>query len=254
MAEFDPAQNFQSNGAMPSYLAYLAKQVGVRRVIYASSCSVYGYTVNELYDEDSPAISSFPYGISKLQGERGVLQMQDEGFSTIALRKGTICGYSPRMRFDLIVNTMYKSCIRDGKITVNNPSLWRPILDIRDAVSAYLRAIQADYSISGIFNIASDNYTVGQVGDKVKEEMENLLDRRIGLDLKNIQDYRNYKVDISKARTVLGFEPSHDVSDIIDDLHAHRDLYGDLDADEYYNIRVFQTLRRSSSSDQLASR
>ena len=53
--------------------------------------------------------SSYPYGISKLQGEQGVLQMQDEGFSTIALRKGTICGYSPRMRFDLIVNTMYKS-------------------------------------------------------------------------------------------------------------------------------------------------
>ena len=231
MAEFDPAQNFQSNAAMPSYLAYLAKQVGVRRVIYASSCSVYGYTVNELYDEDAPAISNFPYGISKLQGERGVLQMQDEGFSTIALRKGTICGYSPRMRFDLIVNTMYRSCIQDGKITVNNPSLWRPILDMRDAVSGYLRAIQADYSISGIFNIASDNYTVGQVGDKVKEKMEDLLDRRIKLDLKNIQDFRNYKVDVGKARTVLGFEPSHDVSAIIDDLHAHRDLYADLDAD-----------------------
>jgi nucleoside-diphosphate-sugar epimerase len=168
--------------------------------------------------------------------------MQDEGFSTIALRKGTICGYSPRMRFDLIVNTMYKSCIQDGKITVNNPSLWRPILDMRDAVSAYLRAIQADYSISGIFNIASDNYTVGQVGDKVKAKMEDLLDRRIGLELKNIQDYRNYKVEIGKARTVLGFEPSYDVSDIIDDLHAHRDLYRDLDADEYYNIRVFRTL------------
>jgi nucleoside-diphosphate-sugar epimerase len=253
MAEFDPAQNFQSNAAMPSYLAYLAKQSGVRRVIYASSCSVYGYTVNELYDENSPAVSSFPYGISKLQGEQGVLQMQDEGFSAIALRKGTICGFSPRMRFDLIVNTMYKACIQDGKITVNNPSLWRPILDIRDAVSGYLRAVQADYSISGIFNIASENYTVGQVGDKVKEQMESFLDRRIKLDLKNIQDFRNYKVDISKARTVLGFEPSHDVSDIVDDLHAHRDHYGDLDADKYYNIRVFRTLSRGSSSGQLAS-
>ena len=71
-------------------------------------------------------------------------------------------------------------------------------------MSAYLRAIQADYSISGIFNIASDNYTVGQVGDKVKEKMESLLDRRIELELKNIQDFRNYKVDIGKARTVSG--------------------------------------------------
>src|SRR4029077_15622862 len=199
MAEFDPAQNFLSNAAMPSYLAYLAKQVGVRRVIYASSCSVYGYTVNELYDEDSPAISSFPYGISKLQGERGVMQMQAEGFSTIALRKGTICGYSPRMRFDLIVNTMYKSCIQEGKITVNNPSLWRPILDIRDAVSGYLRAIQADYSISGIFNIASDNYTVGQVGDRVKDQMEKLLKKRIDLEIKHVSDFRNYKVTTEKA-------------------------------------------------------
>jgi nucleoside-diphosphate-sugar epimerase len=245
MAEFDPAMNFQANAAVPSYLAYRAKEVGVRRMIYASSCSVYGYTVNELYDEDAPAVSSYPYGISKLQGERGVLQMQDERFSAIALRKGTICGYSPRMRFDLIVNTMYKTCVKDGRIVVNNPSLWRPILDIRDAISAYLRAIQADYSISGVFNVASDNYTVGQVGDKVKDEMEKLLGRRIELELKSIQDFRNYKVAIGKAKTVLGFEPSHDISDIVDDLHAHRDDYGDLDADDYYNIRVFRRLHGS---------
>jgi nucleoside-diphosphate-sugar epimerase len=245
MAEFDPAMNFQANAAVPSYLAYRAKEVGVRRMIYASSCSVYGYTVNELYDENAPAISNYPYGISKLQGERGVLQMQDGQFSAIALRKGTICGFSPRMRFDLIVNTMYRACIVDGKITVNNPSLWRPILDMRDAVSAYLRAIQADYSISGVFNIASDNYTVGQVGDKVKDEMEKLLGRRIELELKNIQDLRNYKVAIAKAKTILGFEPSYDIADIVDDLHAHREQYGDLDADDYFNIRVFRRLHES---------
>ena len=75
--------------------------------------------------------------------------------------------------------------------------------------------------------------------------MENLLDRRIGLELKNIQDYRDYKVEITKARTILGFQPSYDVCDIIDDLHVHRDLYGDLDADEYYNIRVFRALQLS---------
>ena len=242
MAEFDPATNFVANGAVPAYLAYLAKEAGVRRMIYASSCSVYGYTVNELYDETRAVTSYYPYGISKLQGERGVLQMADESFSTIALRKGTICGYSPRMRFDLIVNTMYKTCVADSRIVVNNASLWRPILDIRDAVSAYLRAIQADYSVSGVFNVASDNYTVGQVADMVKDEMERLLERRIGLQIKHIQDYRNYKVEIGKARTVLGFEPSRNVRHMIDDIHANRDSYGDLDDDRYYNIRVFQAL------------
>lgn len=247
MAEFSPATNFVANSAVPSYLAYLAKQAGVRRMIYASSCSVYGYTVNQLYDETAPVTCSYPYGISKLQGEQGVLQMRDERFSVLSLRKGTICGYSPRMRFDLIVNTMYKCCVQDGKITVNNASLWRPILDMRDAVSGYLRAIQADYSISGVFNIASDNYTVGQVGDKVKEQMEKLLEKRIDLEIKHVADLRNYKVKIEKARTVLGFEPSYDVTDIIEDLHAHRDRYKSLDAEEYYNIRVFRRMNGSPS-------
>ncbi len=115
-------------------------------------------------------------------------------------------------------------------------------------MSGYLRAIQADYSISGVFNIASDNYTVGQVGDKVKHQMEKLLGRRIGLDIKQIPDLRNYKVTIEKARTVLGFEPSHDVTSMIEDLHAHRDLYGDLEADQYYNIRVFRKMAASTQS------
>ena len=247
MAEFDPAMNFVSNAAVPSYLAYLAKQAGVRRMIYASSCSVYGYTFNQLCDETAPAASSYPYGISKLQGEQGVLQMGDDSFSVIALRKGTICGYSPRMRFDLVVNTMYKSCVQDGRVIVNNASLWRPVLDMRDAVSAYLRAIQADYSVSGVFNIASDNYTVGQMGDMVKDEMEKLLGKPMKIEIKNIQDYRNYKVETGKARTVLGFEPTRDVTDMIEDLHEHRDSYGDLNDDRYYNIRVFRKLAASSS-------
>jgi len=246
MAEFDPAMNFVANAAIPSYLAYLAKLAGVRRMIYASSCSVYGYTVNELYDEEAPATSSYPYGISKLQGEQGVLQMGEDGFSVIALRKGTICGYSPRMRFDLVVNTMYKTSVQDGRIVVNNASLWRPILDMRDAVSAYLRAIQADYSISGVFNIASDNYTVGQMGDMVKDQMERLLGQRIDIEIKHIEDLRNYKVHIGHARTVLGFEPSRDVAGIVENLHEHRDEYGDLDDDRYYNIRVFRKMAERS--------
>ena len=149
MAAYSPARNFVENGALPSYLAFIAKNAGVRRFIYASSCSIYGYTVNELYDEESPATCAYPYGISKLQGERGVSQLNDGDFSTIALRQGTVCGYSPRTRFDLIVNTMFKSAIADGCVTVNNPSIWRPILDVRDTSSAFLRAVQADYGISG---------------------------------------------------------------------------------------------------------
>src|SRR5206468_7021165 len=156
------------NAAAPAYLGYIATIAKVKRLIYASSCSVYGYTENELYDETCPVSSSYPYGISKLQGEQAVVQLTDTNFSVIALRKGTISGYSPRMRLDLIVNTMFKTAMRDGTITVNNPSIWRPILSIDDAAIAYIRAIESNYSLSGVFNIASGNYTVGEVGDLVK--------------------------------------------------------------------------------------
>lgn len=243
MAEFDPAVNFIYNAASPSYLAFIAKMAGVRRFIYASSCSVYGYTVDELYDEESPVTCGYPYGISKLQGERGVMQLQDDNFSVIALRQGTVCGYSPRMRMDLIVNTMWKFALSAGQITVNNPSIWRPLYDIRDACTAYLRAIQAHHSISGVFNVASGNYTVGQIGDIVKSEVQKTLGKKIGLEIKDIQDFRNYKVSIDKARTVLGFIPEHDVHHTVAHLFENRDLIGDLEKDEYYNIRVFKTLK-----------
>jgi len=243
MAEFDPSMNFIFNAALPSYVAFVAKKAGARRFIYASSCSVYGYTVNELYDENSPVTCGYPYGISKLQGERGVLQLQDESFSVIALRQGTVCGYSPRMRMDLIVNTMFKHAMTEREVTVNNPSIWRPILDIRDAATAYLRAIQADYFLSGVYNVASGNYTVGQVGDMVKHEIEKLIKEKVGIVLKNIEDYRNYKVAIAKAKTYLGYQPQHTIEDIIEDLYENRSYFEDYDNDQYYNIRVFEKLK-----------
>lgn len=242
MAEYSPAKNFIYNAALPAYLAFQAKKAGVKRYIYASSCSIYGYTVNQLYDEDSPVTCNYPYGISKLQGERGVFQFQDSTFSVIALRQGTVCGYSPRMRMDLIVNTMFKTAITEGKVIINNPSIWRPIYDIRDAVNAFLRAIQADYSISGVFNVASGNYTVGHVGDMVKHEVEKLTGKKIHIELKNIQDFRNYKVSIERAKTYLGFQPQYTIVDIINDLYEHRELFDDFNKDEFYNIRVFKKL------------
>jgi nucleoside-diphosphate-sugar epimerase len=250
MAEFSPAMNFVQNAAAPGYLAFISKQAGVKRMIYASSCSVYGYTGNTLYDEEAPVTCQYPYGISKLLGERAALQQQDDKFSVVALRQGTICGYSPRMRFDLIVNAMFKTAMSDGVVIVDNPSIWRPIFDIRDAVSAYLRAVQASYDLSGVFNVASGNYTVGQVADHVKEEVEARTGRAIRFDIRNKQDFRNYKVSIERAQVQLGFAPQYAVRDIVADLFGHTDEYASYDSDEYYNVRVFKKLALSSHTPQ----
>jgi nucleoside-diphosphate-sugar epimerase len=247
MAEFSPGLNFIFNAAAPAYLGYLAKRVGVKRYIYAGSCSVYGYTVDELYDEQCPAISNFPYGISKLQGEQAVMQMADDNFSVICFRQGTVSGYSPRMRLDLIVNTMFKTALEKNEITINNPSIWRPILSIEDATNAYIRAIEAAPKISGVFNITSGNYTVGEVADLVKASVEKHFGKRIVLDIKHIKDFRNYKVNIAKAMNILSFKPKHDVDTILDNLTANYEKFKDFQNPNYYNIQIFKNIQISIS-------
>ena len=242
MAEFSPSKNFIFNAAAPAYLAYTAKNAHVKRYVYASSCSVYGYTENELFDETRPVSSNYPYGISKLQGEQAAMQLADSDFSVIALRKGTISGYSPRMRFDLIVNTMFRSAVRERVITVNNPSIWRPLLGIEDAATAYTRAIEANYKLSGIFNIASGNYTVGEVADLVRLAVEDQLGISVNLLIKHIQDFRNYKVSTEKASNVLSFHPVGDVRSIVRGLVENMEKFQDWDNPAYSNILSFRKL------------
>jgi nucleoside-diphosphate-sugar epimerase len=242
MADFSPAKNFIFNASAPAYLAYIAKKAKVKRYIYASSCSVYGYTENELFDENSPVNSSYPYGISKLQGERAVMQMVDSEFSVIALRKGTVSGYSPRMRYDLIINTMFKCAMKEGMIHVNDPAIWRPFLGIEDAAMAYTRAVEANQSLSGIYNIASGNHTVGEIADLVKLAVEEEFGKKIALDIRHIKDARNYKVSIERANTILSFHPHHSVKSIVRNLIGNMDKCGDWDNPKYYNIHVFKSL------------
>jgi nucleoside-diphosphate-sugar epimerase len=253
MAEFSPSKNFIFNAAAPAYLAYTAKKAKIKRYIYASSCSVYGYTEDELFDETRPVSSTYPYGISKLQGEQAAMQLADENFSVIALRKGTISGYSPRMRFDLIINTMFKNAVREHSIIVNNPSIWRPILSIEDAATAYTRAIEASYKLSGIFNIASGNYTVGEVADLVRSAVEERLSIKVNLRINHIKDFRNYKVSTAKASNVLSFHATGDVKSIVATLVDNMDKFKDWDNPLYSNIESLKKLEGAIEVHSLAA-
>lgn len=253
MAEFSPSKNFVFNAAAPAYLAYIAKKAQVGRYVYACSCSVYGYTVNDLFDETHPAVSAYPYGISKLQGEQAVLSLSDDKFSVISIRKGTVSGYSPRMRLDLIINTMFKCAMKDGVITINNPSIWRPILSAHDAAAAYIRAIESHENTNGIFNIASGNYTVGEVADLVKEALEAETGKRIALEIKHIQDYRNYKVSIAKAENVLSFHPQDTVHSIVRNLLENKSKFNDWDNPQYYNIATLKQLESKAKAREAAA-
>jgi nucleoside-diphosphate-sugar epimerase len=253
MAEYSPSKNFIFNAAAPAYLGYIAKIAKVKRYIYACSCSVYGYTENELFDETRPVSSSYPYGISKLQGEQAVMQLADDNFSVISLRKGTISGYSPRMRLDLIINTMFKTAMRDRTIMVNNPSIWRPILSIEDAATAYIRAVETGQRISGIFNIASGNYTVGEVADLIKSALEERLGLRVNLCIKHIEDFRNYKVSVEKAANVLSFHSTGNVKTIVDNLIDNKEHFQDWDNPTYSNIQSFKQIENGIEVHDMVS-
>ncbi len=242
MAEFNPSENFVQNAASPSFAAFLAKSAGVKKFIYASSCSVYGFANEKFFTEEDEISCAYPYGISKLQGEQGVLSIADEKFNVISLRQGTVCGYSERMRFDLVINSMTKDALSKKLIYISNPNIWRPILHIEDTCSAFIRAIETDNVINGIFNIATENIVLGQLANIVKNEVEKLTNSVIEIENKNIKDFRNYRVSIDKAYHVLGYKPQFKLVDIVKNIYNNVDKIKSFDNDDYYNIKVFKKL------------
>lgn len=240
MAGFDPSANFIENAAIPAYLCYLAKQAGVRRFVHGGSCSVYGNMPRSVLTEAHHPRPQFPYGIAKLQAETGCLPLVDDAFSVICLRKGTVSGYSPRMRFDLLINTMVKDALTRGVITVNNPAIGRPILAMRDAVDAYCVAIEASPSVSGVFNIVSENLSIGLTAEAVQHALAE-HGVKVEIDRRWEIDPRDYQVSGDKAKQILGFSPKYYAEDVVDDIMEHD--YGDMTDSNYYNIRRFKEIR-----------
>jgi len=242
MAEFSPSLNFIYNGSSPSYLAYIAKRAGVPRFIYASSCSMYGNSVDKINTENSETISIYPYGISKWQGEFAVRKFSDSKFDVVCFRQGTLSGFSPRMRFDLMVNTMYMRAQTVGKITVDNPNIWRPLLSMSDAISAYVFAIESRKNISGVYNLSSGNFKVGEVAKRVQSYFLDHHNKKIAIEWNKKKSFRNYRVSTQKIKKKFGFNFSGSIEEILGDLNKNIKpgiSYGD---DRFYNIKVFNKI------------
>ena len=249
MAMFRPDLNFIENSSAPVYLGFLAKQAGVKRFICASSCSVYGYTKNKTLNENSLVKPSYAYGISKLQCEQGITTLEDENFRPILFRKGTVGGWSPKMRYDLVVNTMLKSALTTGKIIVNNSKLWRPLIDIRDIIQGYEKAIEANLDITGIFNLSGVNLTIGDLG---KQIYNTLTDKgfEIELILNENPDVRNYKVSTLKIEDELGYKALYNPIDSLNEIlsNINPNEY-DFNQDIYYNINIFKQILTNENTN-----
>ncbi len=219
-------------------IAEVAKGCGVRRFIFASTCSVYGAS-EDLLDERSALNPVSLYARSKIASERVLQSMAGVNFSPVILRFGTIYGLSGRTRFDLVINLLTAKALMDGEITIFGGDQWRPFLHVDDAALAILKSLQVSLMTvhNQIFNVGSDeqNYTIEQVGKIIKRLIPAASVINMGTDT----DQRNYRVNFTKIRQLLHFAPQWSVEQGVEQV-VHAIQSGDVvdyhDA-QYSNVK-----------------
>jgi nucleoside-diphosphate-sugar epimerase/CBS domain-containing protein len=201
-----PTETIETNVLAAQALASASKLHHINRFLYASTCSVYGIGA-DLLDEDAPLNPVSLYARTKIESEKIILGMADDYFSPTILRRGTLYGDSPRMRFDLVVNTMSMKSFVDGRIQVFGGGQWRPLLGVEDAAEVYAGCLEANLQVVGsqIFNVGSDeqNYRIDEVAEIIGTSLGGIP---ISRDDSNL-DARDYRVSFAKLNGALGFEP-----------------------------------------------
>lgn len=187
-----------------------AKKAGVARFIYASSCSVYGNNPKKnLTEEEEPAPVSL-YSEMKVRNEKIILAANTADFDACCVRKATLCGYSPRLRFDLVVNIMTAYAVRTGSILVMGENLWRPNMFVGDAAEGYLTFLKAkqDKIKNQVYNLGGNNlnYSIMELAEIVQSIVPGVV-----INKEKTNDLRSYHLCFDKIKRELGFEPKHDV-------------------------------------------
>jgi nucleoside-diphosphate-sugar epimerase len=255
-AEYNPKANYEMNTVATARLAELCKEQGIPRYIFASSCSIYDTGVgngqkDQVQDETSPVNPRAAYSRSKYDAERALLEMADDSFCPVILRKGTIYGFSPRMRYDLVINTFVKDALSKGVLTIHyGGEIWRPLVDVRDVARAYIACLEADTALvrAQIFNVCFNNMRISELALRVRETL-----RQSGIDVDIQPDYgykavRNYRVSTKKIEQILGIYPKVTVEESVADMVNKIRQYGytDFDNPKYYNIHWMRLLEEAN--------
>jgi nucleoside-diphosphate-sugar epimerase len=191
-------------------LARLAREAGVRRFLYASTCSVYGAAGGgELVAEDAPLRPVTPYAESKVRVEDDLHALADDDFSPVFMRNATAFGYSPRLRADIVLNNLVGHALLSGEVLVlSDGTPWRPLVHAADIARAFTAALTAPREAvhDRAFNIGSEvnNVTVAEIAEQVAEAVAGSKVRITG---ENGADPRSYRVDFARFRAAIpGFD------------------------------------------------
>ncbi|RPI17200.1 MAG: SDR family oxidoreductase [Ignavibacteriae bacterium] len=213
-SDIDPELTRDINYTANKNVIRIAHEIGVKRFIYASSSSVYGLKSEENVTEDLPVEPISLYSELKARVENYLLSIKDDNFTATAVRSATICGYSPRMRLDLLVNILTVSALANGRITIDGGDQVRANIHIGDISNFYMMLLDAEHSLihNEAFNISDSNSTVIDMANKV----QSLIKCKIEFSEK--MDPRSYKLNDDKARRVLNFKNCYSIEKAILDI------------------------------------
>lgn len=233
----------ETNLAATRLLADVCRASNVARVLFASTCSVYG-AAQEVVDENSELNPVSLYAATKIDSERVLLDAQGRDFHPVIMRLATAFGWSHRPRFDLVVNLLTAKASQEKKIAIYNGQQWRPFIHVRDISLAFRAALRAPLElVSGeVFNVGSDrlNLTLGQLADKISA-----LEPGLEVEHINNSDARTYRVSFDKIRTRLNFECQVSVEDGIAEMHRHivKGEVPDYREARYSNVQLVKQLQ-----------
>jgi nucleoside-diphosphate-sugar epimerase len=200
-----PELTYDINQHASVRLAKLAKGAGVRRFLYASTCSVYGAAGDSLVTESAPLRPVTPYAESKVRVEDSLADLADADFSPVSLRNATAFGFSPRLRADIVLNNLVGHAVLTGQVRVlSDGTPWRPLVHARDIAAAFLAALEADRdAVHGTaFNVGMEANNV-TVADIAAEVVEAVPGSELVITGESGGDPRSYRVDFSAIRAAL---------------------------------------------------
>ncbi|MFH2068548.1 MAG: SDR family oxidoreductase [Candidatus Omnitrophota bacterium] len=250
-AEYNPEATLQINTVATENLASMVKKRKIGRFIFASSASVYYTTTREeiatIKNEQMSVFPTVPYAKSKYVAEQKLLRMTGDGFCPVILRKGTIFGVSPRMRYDLVVNTFVRDAFSGGRLYVNaGGEAFRPLVHINDAVEAYIALLLAsEEKVRGeVFNLVHKNYWVLSLAHWVKYVLREKKQIEVDVSYQGQDGVRSYYVSGEKMSKTMGFCPAVGINKGVLELweRLEKNELADFQNEKYYNIKQMEKL------------
>ena len=252
LGDLDPEVTYDINQRASVRLAELAKKAKVKRFIFSSSCSTYGAAGDAVHDENAPLNPVTPYGHSKVLAEQEISRLADDEFSPTFMRNATAFGASPRLRLDIVLNDLVASAYTTGKIYIKSDGTpWRPIIHIRDIISAMLCALEAPRAAvhNQVFNVGRDdeNYRISQLAEIV---LETVPGSRVEYAPGGGPDKRCYRINCHKiSRLLPGFRPQWTARMGAKELYEAYHMAGlsirEIEAGRYIRIRQIQRLLKA---------